>query len=247
MHGPLRRPQIRIGTAGWAIPRASASAFPAVGTHLVRYAARFDAVEINSSFHRAHRPATYARWAASVPAGFRFSVKLPKTISHTLRLAGADAHIAQFMTEVSALGETLGCVLVQLPPSLAFDDRMARAFFATVRRAYDGPLALEPRHPSWSDAAASAVLGAHAVTRVAADPLLFTGADAPVAEAPLAYFRLHGWPRVYYSTYSPEALDGFARRVREAHAAGLDVWCMFDNTAHGAATANALAFDEALR
>jgi uncharacterized protein YecE (DUF72 family) len=71
---------IRIGCAGWSLPRVEQERFPAAGSHLERYASVFDAVEINSSFHRPHRPATYARWAAAVPSSFRFSVKLPKTI-----------------------------------------------------------------------------------------------------------------------------------------------------------------------
>ena len=77
---------IHIGTAGWAIPRAVAGSFGEEGTALKRYTGRFDIVEINSTFHRPHRRSTYERWTASVPDDFRFSVKLPKTISHELRL-----------------------------------------------------------------------------------------------------------------------------------------------------------------
>src|SRR5688572_17535989 len=75
-----------IGCAGWSLPKKFADAFPAEGSHLVRYAARLPAVEINSSFYRPHRPTTYEKWAASVPTGFRFSVKVPKWITHERRL-----------------------------------------------------------------------------------------------------------------------------------------------------------------
>ena len=78
--------RILIGTAGWNIRRDSAQHFAESGTHLARYAARFQAVEINSSFYRPHRTSTYARWADSVPSEFRFSVKLPKQMTHELRL-----------------------------------------------------------------------------------------------------------------------------------------------------------------
>lgn len=71
-----------VGTAGWSIARSDAHGFPAAGTALERYARVFGGVEINSSFHRAHRPSTWAKWAACVPAGFRFAVKIPKTITH---------------------------------------------------------------------------------------------------------------------------------------------------------------------
>ena len=63
---------IRVGCAGWSIPREHADRFPEEGSHLARYAGRFPAVEINSSFYKPHRPATYARWAASVPASGAF-------------------------------------------------------------------------------------------------------------------------------------------------------------------------------
>ena len=85
---------VRVGTAGWAIPRDVASFFPETGSALERYAARFTAAEINSSFHRPHRPSTWVRWAEAVPDGFRFAVKLPRTITHDLRLVGAEPELA---------------------------------------------------------------------------------------------------------------------------------------------------------
>src|SRR3954465_6896167 len=111
----------RVGTAGWSIPTAAADRFPAEGSSLERYAAVFDAVEINSSFHRPHRRATYERWAQSVPADFRFSVKLPRTITHDAALAGCEALLNRFADEVSGLGDKLGALLVQLPPTSALE------------------------------------------------------------------------------------------------------------------------------
>jgi uncharacterized protein YecE (DUF72 family) len=73
---------VRIGTAAWSIPKKHAAPFPTAGSHLERYAAVFNAAEINSSFYRPHRAATYERWAASVPDDFRFAVKVPKAITH---------------------------------------------------------------------------------------------------------------------------------------------------------------------
>ena len=104
---------VLLGTAGWSLPREQWPAFPAEGTHLQRYAGCLPAVEINSSFYRPHRPATYAKWAESVPVGFRFCVKVPKQITHERRLAGCDALVEQFLHECGHLGEKLGCLLVQ--------------------------------------------------------------------------------------------------------------------------------------
>src|SRR3954451_5388431 len=109
----------RIGCAGWAIRREHSDRFAPVGTHLERYATLFNCVEINSCFYRPHRIATYERWAGSVPADFRFAVKLPKVITHELRLVGAESHLERFLGETSGLGAKRGPILVQLPPSFA--------------------------------------------------------------------------------------------------------------------------------
>ena len=90
-------PAVYVGCAGWSLPRDAQPHFPAAGTHLARYAARLPATEINASFYRPPRPATYARWAASVPPAFRFSVKLPRAITHEHRLADAGALLDAFL------------------------------------------------------------------------------------------------------------------------------------------------------
>lgn len=231
----------RVGCAGWSLPKEHQSRFPAEGTHLQRYAARLPAVEINSSFYRPHRPTTYARWAAGVPAGFRFSVKVPRQITHTLRLSGAAAALDAFLTEVGALGTCLGPLLIQLPPSLQFDGAVAAGFLADLRARHQGPVALEPRHPSWFEPAAADLLIRHRIARVAADPACVPLAAEPGGSGDLVYIRLHGAPRIYYSAYDAPYLHALAERLRAANAGGADVWCIFDNTALGAAVPNAFA------
>ncbi|HTG32058.1 MAG TPA: DUF72 domain-containing protein [Thermoanaerobaculia bacterium] len=229
-----------IGTAGWSLPRAEQAHFPAAGSHLERYASRFDAVEINSSFHRPHRPATYARWSAAVPASFRFAVKVPRTITHGLRLRQAGDLLETFLAEVSGLGDKLGCLLVQLPPSLDFEPAIVAAFFADLRSLSPVPLACEPRHPSWFAPGADDLLRELGVARVAADPARVPEAAEPGGWRDLSYYRLHGSPKMYYSAYSEEYLDALAARLRADAAAARNVWCIFDNTTLGAATRNAL-------
>src|SRR6476620_9198879 len=92
-------PAVYVGCAGWSIPKEHAGRFPAGGSHLERYAGRFNAVEINSSFYRPHRPETYARWAASVPESFQFAVKIPKEMTHTRRLRDVADPLARFLSE----------------------------------------------------------------------------------------------------------------------------------------------------
>ena len=143
---------IFLGTAGWSLPREHWAAFASEGSQLQRYAGRFAAVEINSSFYRPHRPATYAKWAESVPAAFRFCVKVPKQITHERRLGDCDELLARFLSECGELGEKLGCLLLQLPPSLALDPASAARFVEALRARHEGPVVIEPRHCSWLDA-----------------------------------------------------------------------------------------------
>lgn len=231
---------IRIGTAGWSIPKLSAPAFPAEGTHLERTARVLPMTEVNSSFYRPHKPETWARWAASTPLGFRFAVKLPKAISHEARLAGAEAALERFLAEAGALGDRFGPLLVQLPPSLRFDRAVAEAFFATLRARFDGDVVCEPRHASWFTDAAESLLVVHRVARVAADPAPVPGAGEPGGWDGLRYWRLHGSPVMYRSAYEPAVLDALAERLL-AEAVSRPVWCVFDNTADFHAVDDALA------
>lgn len=232
--------RIKVGCAGWSLPRALWPEFPAAGTHLQRYAARLNAVEINSSFYRPHQEATYARWAASVPDNFRFSVKLPKTITHQQRLVDCAGLLDTFLGQVNGLGERLGCLLVQLPPSLAFEAGTVTDFLRALRERHGGPVALEPRHASWFSAPANPLLDAWQVGRVLADPVVHEAGRIPGGFAGLVYVRLHGSPRMYYSAYDRAVLDALIIRLELAARSGANVWCLFDNTAEGAAVADAL-------
>lgn len=229
--------QIRIGCAGWSISKQHAALFPSAGSQLERYAQRFNAVEINSSFYRPHLPATYARWAATTPGDFLFAVKMPKAITHTRRLAGATEPLERFLAEVGQLGAKLGPLLVQLPPSLAFATGVAGTFFTLLRERFAGAVTCEPRHPSWFSAEAEALLLAFRVARVAADPAIVPAAAMPGGWRGLAYYRLHGSPEMYASAYSKTYLDALAQQLSLLAA---PAWCIFDNTALGAATTDAL-------
>ncbi len=136
-----------------------AARFAAGESHLARYATRFAAVEIDSSFYRPHRPATYARWADTTPDAFRFAVKAPRAITHERRLVETAEPLDRFVAEIGALGTKLGPVLVQLPPSLAFSAPVATAFWQDLRDRFGGEVVCEPRHPSWFEDDADWLLG----------------------------------------------------------------------------------------
>jgi uncharacterized protein YecE (DUF72 family) len=238
---------IRVGTAGWSIPRLAAAAFPGSGFHLERYSRVLGCTEINSSFHRPHAHSVYARWASLTPREFRFSVKVPRTITHEGALKRARAPLEQFLGEIAGLRSKLGPLLLQLPPSLAFNVRIARSFFDLLREQHAGPVVCEPRHATWFEPAAAKTLIAYRIGLVAADPSRITDAIRPGGwmgrhgdgAGAVVYYRLHGSPRMYWSRYSIERIERWAESLR-ALPPSADVWCIFDNTASGSAIENAL-------
>ncbi|MGJ5176485.1 DUF72 domain-containing protein [Bradyrhizobium oligotrophicum] len=232
---------LRIGTAGWSIDRRYAEEFSSPGSHLERYARRLNAVEINSSFRRQHQPKTYERWANSVPEDFRFSVKLPQAITHDRALSGCEELFKSFVDETAGLGAKLAIWLVQLPPKLAFDPKAFDRFFDLVDGCNGAMVAIEPRHATWFTAEVEGRLVERRIARVAADPAKVAGAGQPGGWDGLAYFRWHGSPRMYYSDYEREALSSLGRRLEHARQLGASTWCIFDNTAAGAALGNALS------
>ncbi len=241
---------IHIGTAAWTLPKDHAAAFPPPGdaklTHLQRYAHRLHCVEINSSFHRPHMRKTWERWAATTPPNFRFSVKLPRTITHEAKLYNCGAALQTFLDQATGLGEKLGPLLIQLPPSLAFDEPLARDFLTTFRELHpataptENLAALEPRHASWFTPAANQLLRSFSLARVAANPPKGSPqAATPAGAKHLHYYRLHGAPHTYYSNYTGADLTNLAHTLR-ATPPTTSLWVIFDNTALGHATANAL-------
>ena len=236
--------EARIGTAGWSVPAKDAAGFPEEGTSLERYASRFNCAEINSSFHRSHRPSTYERWADAVPDDFCFSVKLAKTITHQQKLVGVDGLVETFFQEISGLGAKAAIILIQLPPSLAFEQAVAEPFFDRLRRSTEAGLVCEPRHASWFEEGAETLLAERQVARVAADPAKVEPAVHPGGWRGLSYYRLHGSPVPYRSSYEPDRLQAYAGAMKPDLEEGRDMWCIFDNTASSAALGNALELQE---
>jgi uncharacterized protein YecE (DUF72 family) len=236
----------RVGCSGWSIPRQAAALFASSGSHLERYSQSFNSCEINSSFYRPHKKETWERWARSVPAGFRFSVKAPRTITHEAKLNCSSEVLSAFLEQIEFLRDKLGPVLIQLPPSLEFDHARARKFLSLLRGCFSGDVVWEPRHASWFEDQSNNLLKEFHIARVAADPACVPASTRPGGLASLAYFRLHGSPRRYFSTYSCESLNMLVAQMASLDA-GARVWCIFDNTAFGAAIPNALELAAKLR
>jgi len=234
-----------VATAGWAVPREHARLVEREGTGLQRYSSVLGAAEIDSTFYRRHLPKTFERWRDSVPASFRFAVKLPRAITHESALAAPAHALAQFFDDVRGLGEKLGPILVQLPASADFDRRRARAFFRTLRTLHSGPVACEPRHAGWYGPAASATFVDYDIARVVADPPRPAAAIHAAGSDSLRYTRWHGSPHVYWSAYGDDELRALLDATLNAPPQSV-VWCVFDNTASGSALADAHRFQTML-
>jgi uncharacterized protein YecE (DUF72 family) len=192
------------------------------GTHLERYGTVLNAVEINSSFYRPHRTATYERWAASVREDFRFAVKVPKTITHERRLKDVDGLLDPFLSGTRGLGPKLGQLLVQLPPSLSFQLGVAAPFLSELRSRVGGSIVCEPRHAAWFTLEVEVLLDGLRIARVAADLPLVSGSEEPGGWRGLSYYRLHGSPKICYSAYSVEYLAAIAEVLARDAAGGAE-------------------------
>ena len=181
-----------------------------------------------------------------MPTAFRFAVKVPREITHIRRFVDCAEPLNAFLDESAGLGEKRAVLLVQLPPTFAFDADLARRFFTSVTERYDGYVVCEPRHPTWFAPQADGVLREANVARAAADPSVTPSARAPGGWDGFAYYRLHGSPRTYYSAYDDTSLHLLADALR-GDSPSRPTWCIFDNTAPGAALANALTLQSLLR
>lgn len=231
-------------------------------------AERLTSVELNGSFYSLQRPSTYQRLVDETPEGFPVAVKGGRFITHLRRLDDVGQGLANFFASgLLLLGDQLGPVLWQLPANLAFDPDLVAGFLERLPRdhhqaarlagRHDDKLAgdravtrsvsagvvrhaLEPRHPSFGEPEATALLREHGVALVASD----SPGDWPCFDestADFRYVRLHGHTQLYASGYSGASLDGWARTLRGWRDAGQDAYVYFDNDARGRAPHDAVA------
>lgn len=246
---PQNLRNVYVGTSGWSLARDLAPGSSPELSGLQRYAEYFNAVEINTTFYRRPRPGTIERWESATPPDFRFAVKLPRSITHEARLVGVEEEVREFCQLCEHFGEKLGPLLVQLPPSLAFEAGVARPFLEAMAQATRARVVLEPRHVTWFSDSVESLLRDHGITRVAADPACCPAAAVPVSSRGLCYFRWHGAPKRYFSAYQPEAIAHLANSILRARVSGGGralTYCFLDNTALGAAPVNALSLKSQL-
>ena len=207
--------------------------------HLNATLADFVQHRIDSSLYRSHCPETWARWRDDGSDRLSLFCEIPKQWTHVQALRICADELDHFLGEAKILGEKLAILLVQLPPKLALDRNVAIAFFKAVKQRCEAAIVCEPRHLSWFTDEADEMFTNLRVARVAADPSISPVAARPGGWAGARYWRLHGSPVMYRSTYL-ERLDFYADQLLEDVSTSAQVWCIFDNTASSAAANDAL-------
>jgi len=263
---------VRTGTAGWVFEPWRGTFFPKglVQKKELAYAAsRLGSIEINATFRANQKPASFLKWAGETPDGFQFSIKGPQLVTHIKRLKDCAQPLANFFASGPlALGDRLGPFVWQLPPNLAYDETILRAFLELLPRDVDSYLALggqadgakqepyldasgvghirhaiEPRHPSFSHPDVNALLANYNVARVIADTVDHPARDVT---ADFAYCRLQGPARPEATGYSIDDIEEWAMAIDAWRTAGRDVYAYFVHEDKLHAPANAIALRKAL-
>jgi uncharacterized protein YecE (DUF72 family) len=239
--------EVHVGTSGWSYNHWQDVLYPPdlqVHDRLGRYADRFTTVELNASFYRWPKAATFAGWRRRLPPGFRMSVKASRGLTHAKRLYAPETWVERIVDSWHQLGDRRGVLLFQLPPGMPRDDARLDYFLARFPDWCD--LAVEFRHGSWLCEPVFTLLARHRAAYV-----VMSGANLPCvlrATAPTVYVRLHGPDQhhLYGGCYSDQDLHWWADRIEEWRHAGHEVYAYFNNDGCGHAVRNATALSALL-
>ena len=236
---------IRVGCSGWAYKHWRGLFYPE-GLPQKRwfehYAAEFDTVEINNSFYRLPPCETFAKWRDQAPAGFCYAVKANRFLTQAKKLLACEEPMARMMRAVRCLGDRLGPLLYQLPPSMKLNLERLEAFLAIVPR--DVTSVFEFRDSSWYVPQVYELLDRHGASLCVHD---MPGSSIErIAVGPVAYVRFHGAAGKYWGRYSEPAIRSWAEWLAGQAAAGRAGWCYFNNDIHGAAIEDAHALKTAI-
>lgn len=236
-----KRGEFYAGTSGWTYGSWRGSFYPEElksSDYLAFYARHFNSVEINYSFYHLPQPKTFEKWADATPAGFLFAVKVSKVVTHTRRLEGVEEPWRKFLDHASRLGDKLGPLLLQLPPSFQADMARLERFLELSGRLGARRLAFEFRHASWFTREVDELVARHGATLVIGHSSRYPCAPLETA-SPFVYLRFHGPRELFASRYSEEELAAWAAHVRAWLAGGRPVYAYFNNDVGGYAIENA--------
>ncbi|MBV9159060.1 MAG: DUF72 domain-containing protein [Candidatus Kaiserbacteria bacterium] len=252
---------IYVGTSGWMYKDWGAMFYPPSlkKGHLAYLAGEFITVEINSSFYYLPLHSTFEKWREETPNDFIFAVKLSRYITHIKKLEGVTTELNRFLNRAKRLKEKLGVILIQLPPSLKYDEKLLEGFLAALKSACTKQkltprFALEPRHTSWMETQNTKDVRTQ-LTRFKNICLVFPH-SAKIASFPptdenvlsdFAYVRFHGPSEFAASRYGPRRLKPWADRIMKWHARGITTFVYFNNDIHGHAIVDARTLKSQLR
>jgi len=240
--------EVYVGTSGWSYRHWRGVWYPEgipAKEYLAWYARRFPTTEVNATFYRLPRTSTVTRWTEATPAGFLFSVKAPRSITHLRKLRGVEEDWVRFREILKAFGEKLAAVLLQFPPSFRHDAETSSrlAEFLEKNRTYT--FALEFRHASWIRPEVFDLLTNFRAAWVIADSSRYPSAD--VATADVVYYRFHGPKALYASCYTDAELESFAQRIAGHLSQRKKAFAYFNDDVQGCAVQNASRLRELLR
>jgi uncharacterized protein YecE (DUF72 family) len=237
-------PGLHLGTSGWSYQGWRERFYPAglpTKAWLPFYSQTFDTVEINMTFYRLPTREILANWADVTPAGFTFTLKANRRITHLHRLRDAGHDVSFFYRLASTLGDKLGCILFQLPPALVRDDALLKDFLSILSPEYRN--VIEFRHPSWYAGEVYDLLRTYG-----AGFCIVSSAKVPpdaVRTSDTAYFRFHGLTGGYRHDYSEDELRHWAEVIKAT--GGTERFVYFNNDYQAFAVQNALRLAELLR
>jgi len=230
--------EIYVGTSGWYYDHWQGVLYPPglpKAERLEVYAARYNAVEINATFYRLPSARMVAAWRRKAPPGFLYVAKASRQITHTRKLRSAAEPLERLLDVLGGLGEKLGNVLFQLPPSLRLDLALLEGFLGLLPA---GPgFSVEFRHPSWECDEAFEVLARAGVSHVVVGRRGYPFAEVHTGDT--AYYRLHGPAEVCASSYSEAWLARLASRLATLAEGGMRCFAFFNNDVGGHAVRNA--------
>lgn len=221
------------GTSGLVLP-IKQSAYPDAykgASRLTYFASLFSSIEINASFYQVPKIATVEKWSDSVPDNFRFTFKVPKTITHAKNLAFSVEDVEQFAEAVSGIGGKKGCLLVQLPPKVSSErqDEVEGLLECLKGDAPDWKIGVEFRHPSWYNKEVYRMLQRCGAGMVEQDLPASPTPPVKVAED-FIYLRFHGPGGRYRGSYDEAFLQSHAKRINKWLKEGMEVYVYFNNT-----------------
>jgi uncharacterized protein YecE (DUF72 family) len=243
----MNKSNIFIGTSGWSYKDWKSAFYPdkmAPSDYLSYYAQHFKTIEINTSFYHLPRTTTIAKWMAAVPADFFFCPKMSRYITHEKKLSAPAETLPRFFEVFEPMQKQLGPILIQLPPSLGFNEEIAIPFFETLQDRYGAyQFALEIRHPSWLDHRPIQMLEQHHISLVHAESGKRWIQTEIITDKNI-YLRFHGPDGSYTTCYDQDVMESYAKIILDRILEGHIVWVFFNNTDHGYALQNARTFIE---